>query len=138
MALIVIDASVTAAWLLAEDGFSATPELLNLLACESLVTPPHWPNEMGNAIRKAVRMRRILAEDVPSLVAILTTLDVTVSAASPLSDLGDLVPFALEHGLSVYDAAYIRLAAKRVLPLATLDDAMKRAARKVGVALLPA
>ena len=39
--------------------------------------------------------------------------------------------------LSLY-AAYVRLAAARQVPLATLDDAMKRAARSIGVALLPA
>jgi len=136
--LIVIDASMTAAWLLAEKGFSATTDLLELLSTDSFLVPPHWPNEVGNAIRKAVRMRRILPRDVESLVAVLSSLDVAVTGPSAMTELTALVHFALENNLSVYDAAYVRLAATRQVPLATLDDAMKTAARKIGVATLPA
>ena len=135
--MIVIDASLTAAWLLAEKNFSATTDLLDLLSRDSLLAPPHWLTEVGNAIRKAVRTHRILSEDVRSIVAVLTSLDVAIVPPLRMSEVTDLVHFALEHGLSVYDAAYVRLAAARQVPLATLDDAMKTAARKIGVAVVP-
>ena len=42
---------------------------------------------------------------------------------------------AREHGLSVYDAAYLKLAMRRGLPVATLDEKVKTAAATVGVPL---
>lgn len=136
--MIVIDASLAAAWLLAEENFSASPDLLDLLSTASFLVPPHWPNEVGNAIRKAVRTDRILAEDVDPLVAVLASLDVAVIASPPMTELAGVVHFAVESNLSVYDAVYVRLAAARQVPLATLDDVMRAAARKLGVATLPA
>jgi predicted nucleic acid-binding protein len=136
--LIVVDASIAAAWLLAEKNFSPTNDLLDLLSRESLLVPPHWPTEVGNAIRRAVRMRRVLTEDVELLVATLKSLDISVTTPPAISEVGGLVHFALDNNLSVYDAAYVRLAAARQMPLATLDTTMKAAARKIGVATLPA
>ena len=83
-------------------------------------------------------MHRVSTEDIAALVATLKSLDVAVSAPPTIDELGGLVRFALDNNLSVYDAAYVRLAAARQVPLATLDDAMKAAARKLGVATLPA
>jgi predicted nucleic acid-binding protein len=135
--LIVIDASMTTAWLLAEKAFSASTALLESLSSEACLAPPHWATEVGNAIRKAVRTRRILSEDVPLLFEILRTLNISIAPPFSLTDVESLVQLALDHGLSVYDAAYVRLAAEHQVPLATLDDAMKRAAHKLGVAVLP-
>ena len=136
--MIVIDASLTASWLLAEENFSASTDLLDLLSTDSFLVPPHWPNEVGNAIRKAVRTGRIQAEDVESLVTVLASLDVAVIASPPITELTGLVHFALENNLSIYDAVYVRLAGTRQVPLGTLDDAMKAAAHKIGVVTLPA
>ena len=79
-----------------------------------------------------------MAEDVDPLVAVLASLDVAVIASPPMTELAGVVHFAVESNLSVYDAVYVRLAAARQVPLATLDDVMRAAARKLGVATLPA
>jgi len=44
-------------------------------------------------------------------------------------------PLAAQHGLTTYDAAYLELAIRRGLPLATLDVSLARAARAEGVTL---
>jgi predicted nucleic acid-binding protein len=136
--LIVIDASLAAAWLLHEADAVPTAALVGMLATESILVPPHWPTELGNALRRAVRTKRIAAADVDPMIERLTLLDITVNPPAAASDIGLFVHFALDHGMSVYDAAYVRLAAARRVPLATLDDAMKAAARKIGVAVRPA
>ena len=51
-------------------------------------------------------------------------------------DLPRLRAVALEHGLTAYDAGYLELAMRNRLPLATLDEGLRRAARKAGVELL--
>jgi predicted nucleic acid-binding protein len=43
---------------------------------------------------------------------------------------------ARAHGLTAYGAAYLALAARERAPLATLDDGLRDAARRVGVALV--
>jgi predicted nucleic acid-binding protein len=136
--LIVIDASLAAAWLLHEADAVPTAALIGSLATEPIVVPAHWPGEIGNALRRAVRTKRITIAEIEPIVRRLTLLSISVAQPLAISDIGHLVRFALDHGLSTYDAAYIRLAEMQRVPLATLDNAMKTAARKVGVVTLPA
>ena len=136
--MIVIDASLAAAWLLHEADAVPTAALVGVLATEPILVPAHWPTEVGNALRRAVRTKRIVTAEIDPIVRRLTLLDITVAMPSATAEIGDFIRFALEHQLSVYDAAYVRLAAARQVPLATLDNAMTTAARKIGVATLPA
>jgi len=136
--LIVIDASIMAAWLLEEPRFLQANVLLDRLETEPILVPAHWPTEVGNALRRAVRTQRLPQEQVDPLMRRVAIFDISIAAPLPLTDVAMLVGFALEHHLSVYDAAYVRLAAARQVPLATLDNAMTTAARKIGVATLPA
>jgi predicted nucleic acid-binding protein len=46
---------------------------------------------------------------------------------------GETLHLARLHNLSLYDAAYLELAVRRGLPLATLDDKLKGTAAAVGV-----
>jgi predicted nucleic acid-binding protein len=136
--LIVIDASIAAAWLLNETDVVPAEELLGAFSSEPILVPPHWPTELGNAFRKAVRTKRVIADDIDSVLRRLALLDLTVAPPLQMIEISPLIHFALDLGLSVYDASYVRLAAARQVPLATLDTAMKAAARKIGVATLPA
>jgi len=45
----------------------------------------------------------------------------------------NIVPLAREHALSASDAAYLDLALRHDAPLATLDDRLRKAARKAGI-----
>lgn len=136
--MIVLDASLAAAWLLHEANAVPTTTLIDILSSEPLLVPAHWPTELGNALRRAVRTKRIVAAEVAPIVQRLTLLDIDVASPAAASDIGHFVHFALRHQLSVYDAAYVRLAAERQMPLATLDEAMKAAAQKLGVSVVPA
>lgn len=63
---------------------------------------------------------------------------IQVADASWEQVFGVVAPIALDHSLSVYDASYLELAMREGLPLATLDQALARAARAAGVELLQA
>lgn len=136
--MIVMDASLAAAWLLHETEAVPTETLVEVLSQEPIIVPPHWPTEVGNALRRAVRTGRLERTDIRAMVERLALLDVTKTQPLASIDISALVDFALEHGLSVYDAAYLRLAADQRLPLATVDVALRNAAKGIGVEVLPA
>ena len=136
--MIVIDASLAAAWLLHETEAVPADRLIAVLASEPILVPAHWATEVGNALRKAVRSDRLAQSEISALLERLALLDIAIAPPPSVQTIGLLVDFALEHRLSVYDAAYLRLASERALPLATLDRSLQAAARDLGVKILPA
>lgn len=130
---LVVDASVTAAWFLPDEASPYTEAALQATAeCEVWV-PSLWQLEMNNLLLSAQRRRRITDAKRRELVAAAAALRLRVDR-EPVSmiALGDL---AAAHALSAYDAVYLELALRRRLPLATLDDALRKALGKSGAAL---
>jgi predicted nucleic acid-binding protein len=85
-----------------------------------------------------VRRGRLSQADVGAILEQIDPYDVALAKPATVSELSDLVAFAAEHQLSAYDAAYILLALSLGAKLATLDNAMRRAAARLGVEVLPA
>ena len=135
--MIVVDASMFVAWLLNEPRQSAEQEVWDALVGESALVPAHWPNEVANALRRAVRRNRISLEDIGSTLEDLAPFDIKLSTPPSVQDIEALTKDALRLDLSVYDLHYINLAKTHRLPLATIDAAMRSAARKVDVIVLP-
>jgi predicted nucleic acid-binding protein len=133
--LIVVDASIFVAWLLNEPRQLAEHEVWDALVSESALVPVHWPNEVANALRRAVRRNRISLEE-PTL-GDLAPFDIKLSTPPSVQDIEALTKDALRLDLSVYDLQYVNLAKTHRLPLATIDTAMRSAARKVDVIVLP-
>jgi predicted nucleic acid-binding protein len=65
----------------------------------------------------------------------LAALPITVDEETKAHAFADTTYLARSHNLSAYDAAYLELAMRRGVPLATLDEQLKDAARAVGVPL---
>jgi predicted nucleic acid-binding protein len=70
-----------------------------------------------------------MAEALEFVFALSITTDDETNRRCP----GESLALAREHGLTVYDAAYLELALRRRAGLATLDRALARAARSAGV-----
>lgn len=136
--MINVDASLFVAWLLDEPDFVPAGDIFDRLSTETVFVPAHWPVEVGNALRKAVRARRLGADEIGPVTERMAALSVVVAAPIAKAGIGPLVEFALAERLSVYDAAYVRLAAAHGLPLATFDTAMRTTARALNIAVLPA
>jgi predicted nucleic acid-binding protein len=136
--LIVVDASLFAEWLLNEPGAQEHETIWDRLSAETLFVPPHWPNEIANALRRAVRTKRLNVDEVMPIAQRVVAFDIELAAPTSLEIVGLLASEALQHGLSVYDMIYIRLARELRLPLATIDRPMRTAAGKLGVNVLPA
>ncbi|MCH7748859.1 MAG: type II toxin-antitoxin system VapC family toxin [Acidobacteria bacterium] len=88
---------------------------------------------MSNGLRVARRRHRVAHADVERLVELYRALPVRTDDAAGPDLLGRLRAVADAYDLSAYDAAYLELAQRRGLRLATLDRALARAARKAGV-----
>lgn len=103
-----------------------------------LVVPSHWPLEISNALRSQVRSKRLSIHDFHDIVERFDLLNIEVQPPLRLDEIGPLAQFAVTHELTTYGAAYVQLALQRRVPLATLDRAMRTAALKLNVPLLPA
>jgi predicted nucleic acid-binding protein len=135
--LIVVDASIFVAWLLNEPRQLAEQEVWDALVSESALVPVHWPNEVANALRRAIRRNRISLEDIGPTLGDLAPFEIKLSTPPSVQDIEALTKDALRLDLSVYDLQYVNLAKTHRLPLATIDTAMRSAARKVDVIVLP-
>jgi len=139
MTAFVLDASVTAAWLLPDHASEATQRLYARIRRDELdpQAPNLWQWECGNLIASGVNAGRIPHGSVEGLWGVLEAIRhrVELHELAPAQHKA-VLDVALETGLPVYDAAYLWLARSLKLPLATFDEAQAGAARKSGVALL--
>ncbi|HEX7728257.1 MAG TPA: type II toxin-antitoxin system VapC family toxin [Terracidiphilus sp.] len=129
----VLDASVTAAMAAMEERSEYVEQVEWRLIRESAVVPPIWWYEVRNFLVVSERRKRLKLEDSSEFLAILATYPIEID---PQVQQDRALLSARSHGLSVYDAAYLELAQRRRLPLATLDRALEAAARAEGIQLL--
>ncbi|QUS39239.1 PIN domain-containing protein [Tardiphaga alba] len=135
--MIVLDASVTVAWLLNEPGAPAL-ELNAALAIHQAIVPAHWPTEVGNALLTAFRHKRIDMAGIARLSNDIQDLDIRIDPPRQAHHLTELIAFAEAYGLTTYDAAYVTLALETGAALASLDKAMRRVAIRLDIDILPA
>ncbi len=129
----IVDASVSAAWFLPDEATPYTETALQATAEVDVWVPALWLLEIGNLLLSAQRRKRINDAKRRELVAAAAGLSLRVDReAVSMIELDEL---AAAHGLSAYDAAYLELALRRKLPLATLDEVLSRAMAKAGVDL---
>jgi predicted nucleic acid-binding protein len=132
----VLDASVALTWCFPEENASSAHHVLELLGSSGALVPALWPLEIANALLVAERRKRIKRADAQHFVALLQALPIEIDADTAGRALKEILSLARETNISAYDAAYLELAIREALPLATLDDAMAGAARRSGVRLV--
>jgi predicted nucleic acid-binding protein len=130
---LVLDASVAASWAFPDEGQPQAALALGAMRHDEALVPSLWWFEVWNVLVVSERRRRIVEADTRAFLHALSRLAVTVDH-SP--DETALLALARRHQLSAYDAAYLELAQRRGLPLATLDAALAVAARAEHVALI--
>ncbi len=129
----VVDASVAACWLLPDEGSSAAVLAYARFPDDHAVVPSLWWFEMRNIFIISERRGRIDSARTPLGLSLLRGLPIRVDVDTD-EDL--LLTLARRHGLTAYDAAYLELALRRGVPLASLDEALLRAARVEGVTVI--
>lgn len=132
--MIVADGSAVLS-LIAPD--ETTPDALAAAIRQNpLVVSSHFPSEIANGLWAMLRRKRLKQAQLDLVTESLLSLIIEQETTSAEHWLRVVLPLAVENHLTVYDAAYLELAKRRRLPLATLDDALRKAARRARVKLV--
>lgn len=131
----VLDASVTLAWCFEDEGGEYAERALGALRSSEAVAASIWPLEIANGLAVAERRGRLDAAGAARFMELVLTLPIAVDPASRGSGLRKAHRLARARGLSAYDAAYLELALRHGIPLATLDAQLRDAAAAEGVPL---
>jgi predicted nucleic acid-binding protein len=133
----VLDCSIAVAWCFEDEATPQSDALLDRLRDAGAAVPALWSLEVGNALLQAERRGRIPTARVAAFVDLLAGLPIETESDTPTRALREVLALARAESLTIYDASYLELAARRALPLATRDQALERAAKRLGVPLLP-
>lgn len=131
----VLDASVALLWLAPETnptGVTYAAAALKALKHSQAVVPSLLALEVANVVAKLESRGVVTEADSQRYIALLGRLNVTVDQATAAHALGDTLNLARRYKLSAYDAAYLELALRTGLPLATLDADLAKAATTAG------
>lgn len=132
----VLDNSVVSGWYLKNQATPYTAAIAERLLDDRAWAPAVWELELANVLRTACMRQRMVAQQAQQVLARIAQLPVDVDRqAVPPSE---LLALAIRFGLSSYDAAYLELALRRQLRLATQDDALRAAALASGVGCVEA
>jgi len=132
----ILDCSITMAWCFADESTATSLEIQERLVSEAAIVPAHWFLEVVNVLAMAEKRKRISFHDAQQFVQLLSILDIQIDEDSSRRAFDHLLPLCRTHGLTSYDAAYLDLAVRRQLPLASLDDVLRRAATNLGLPVL--
>ena len=132
---VVLDCSATLAWVYGDETTPAIRRLFETVAEEGALVPALWRLEVANALTMAVRRGRIAQDYRDAALRDLALLDVAADPQTDANAWSGTLQLADQYRLTVYDAAYLDLARRHSLPLATLDTELRDAARAIGVAL---
>src|ERR1700751_3316420 len=135
-AAFVADCSIAMAWLFHDEATPKTAALLNRLAPETGLLPAWWFIEITNLLAMAERKGGIPPTQSDAFIADLSKLGIERDNEAPDRAFTHLLVLCRRHRLTSYEAIYLQLAIRRSLPLATLDDDLRKTARKLGVDLL--
>ncbi len=129
----VVDASVALGWFFKDERNAAVDALLSRATTLGMHVPMHWPLEMTNAFRIAIRRGRF--DEPARAVAIeeLQRMPIYFDQETQHHAWHATMRLSDRHGLTPYDAAYLELAQRLRLPLATLDAQLKTAAIEAAV-----
>ena len=133
---LVLDSSATLAWVYGDETTDAIRSVFDQVADQGAVVPGLWRLEVVNSLTMAVRRSRIDADFRRAALADLALLDITTDQHTDSYAWAETLHLADRYRLTLYDAAYLELAQRRKLPLATLDQELRAAAQAAGVKTL--
>jgi predicted nucleic acid-binding protein len=125
---IVIDASVALAWCFPDEVSDYAESVLLALEKRAAMVPAIWASEITNALLVGERRNRLGRPEVRRFVELLKGLEIVQDVQTVTDTMNDVFPLAQEYRLSAYDAAYLDVAVRRQIPLATLDSDLRKAA----------
>ncbi len=135
---LVLDCSAALAWFFEDEQTPAAKDLLERVVMIGAVVPSLWRLEIANGLQTAVRRSRITPQYRDATLADLGSLSITVDVETDRFAWSTTLALADRFRLTTYDAAYLELAQRRHLPLASLDQPLRNAASAISVSLVGA
>lgn len=133
---LVLDSSVTLAWLYSDEITEAIEQVFSRVTAGRTWVPSLWRLEIANSLQSAVRRGRIEPSFRDAALADLSLLDILADPDTDAHAWSTTLQLAQRYRLTLYDAAYLELAHRLQLPLATLDEVLRTAATSLGIPLL--
>ncbi len=121
------------AWCFEDEAAGYADRVLKKLATREAVVPAIWPLEVANVLLVGERRKRLTKADSSRFLELLQGLPITIDVQATSRAFGDIMSVARSLTISAYDAAYVELAMREGLHLATLDGSLGKAALKLGV-----
>ena len=130
----VIDSSIALAWALPDETSKEAERFLSRILVGNIFwVPALWWYEMANALLMAQRRKRLTEAERIRLIELYRKLPIQTDIILDSDIIGRFHTLAIEYNLSAYDTAYLELAQRRGLGLATIDRQLRSAAQKAGV-----
>jgi predicted nucleic acid-binding protein len=132
----VLDASATLAWVFADEAHDRAWPIIESMQQFTAFAPAHYPLEVANGLLTALRRGRLTPDQAATAAVALAMMPIQIDPDTQEKILDSTWALAVRHRLTIYDAAYLELAMRHLLPLVTLDEALSRAAVTEGIALV--
>jgi predicted nucleic acid-binding protein len=132
----ILDASIVIAALSPDEALATAQEVIRPYITGGAHAPALWPFEIANTLYWKVRKGDLTQEVADIALNSAFLISITLDQRSPEEVKRSVVPLSWKHQLTSYDAAYLELALRLKLPIATIDKALIRAARAEGVTVL--
>jgi predicted nucleic acid-binding protein len=129
----VLDASVSAVWALADESSLLADHAASRLNSEIAMVPHLWWYEVRNLLVINERRQRMTVRDSEIFLELLSSFPIQIDSGE---DEQAIFRIARQYKLSFCDAAYLAVAERNRIPLATLDNALRSAAQAAGIPLL--
>jgi predicted nucleic acid-binding protein len=131
--MFAIDTSVVASWCFPDEAHAGADAAFRRIAKDTACAPVLLWFELRNVLIMGERRGRLTAAQIGRFLGHVAKLPIEEDRQP---DEVRLLGLARSHRLSIYDAAYLELAQRRAIPLATLDDALMKAARAEKIELV--
>lgn len=132
---VVLDCSIAMAWCFADEADELADRVLDAISVSEARVPQVWALEVANVLLSAERRGRVTEADSTRFLGLLGDLPIHIDERASSTAFTGVLATARRCGLTAYDAAYLDLAMRVELPLATRDEQLRAACRDVGVAL---
>ena len=137
MTRFVLDASIVLTWCFPDEEAQKAEKIFETIALgDTPAVPAFWRREVLNALLMGEKRKRLTTELIQTFVSDLERLPSEIDAPAAGTVFHTTLDLCRKHGLTAYDAAYLELAMRHRVPLATADGALERAARAEGVEIL--
>ena len=134
MTRFVLDASIVLTWCFPDEEAQKAEKISERIALgDQPAVPAFWRHEVLNALLVSEKRKRLTSKLIEAFINDLERLPAEIDTPAAETVFHSTQDLCRKHGLTPYDAAYLELAMRHRIALATTDDALERAARAEGI-----